>query len=97
MIRLAGRVALAALLGALPVAGSFGGPGVECHIHPPGSRSGTESGISGSYPSVDQCERANLRLNGGGGRCHCLARFDLKTWPSTRGGRPDPGPDATVN
>jgi hypothetical protein len=45
----------------------------SCHIHPPGKES-LEPEARGLvlYDSLDDCEAANAKYFGGGGRCHCF-------------------------
>jgi hypothetical protein len=72
---------------------SLGQPAIVCHIHPPDQTDG-EARIVGSYPSVELCEADNARLYASRGRCHCMARFDLK--PSSPPPTREPRTDSTL-
>ena len=51
---------------------SAGADPKSCHIHPPATLREQDSEPVQFYPTIQECERANLNLYRGAGRCHCF-------------------------
>jgi hypothetical protein len=55
----------------LAISVSAGADSKSCHIHPPGALREQDPEPQ-FYPTIQECERANLNLYRGAGRCHCF-------------------------